>query len=281
MNTDVLHNGAFALALLIAALLLWMISFSARRRILQLITILIGLGFLVAAKQYDNADSNAKAATAQQQTDELMALQTSATKQDAEQLRLADAIQQLQQSVQAKDTELDALRRKSTAEAKEIAERLAELEVAARRAANEVAEIRGNLVTMREAVLFPTGDATLNCERRENLGKVVGYLKLRLAIDSKIKGIEVSGHTDSHYQGADAIGHAFNTDLSTRRAATVHAYLISAGVPPDRLLEPRGVGDAQPANFTEPQLEDVIRGSNLTIEQRQRNRRVEIRLVME
>ena len=69
--------------------------------------------------------------------------------------------------------------------------------------------------------------------------------------------VEVGGHTDS--RGGDA----YNMDLSQRRAETVINYLISKGVPADRLVA-KGYGESQPIS------------SNDTDEGRFQNRRVEL-----
>ena len=69
--------------------------------------------------------------------------------------------------------------------------------------------------------------------------------------------VEIGGHTDS--RGGDA----YNMDLSQRRAETVINYLISKGVPADRLTA-KGYGEAQPV------------ASNDTDEGRFQNRRVEL-----
>jgi outer membrane protein OmpA-like peptidoglycan-associated protein/tetratricopeptide (TPR) repeat protein len=54
--------------------------------------------------------------------------------------------------------------------------------------------------------------------------------------------IELQGHTDS--QGDDA----HNLDLSKRRAKAVHKYLVSKGVPADRMTH-QGYGETKPSKF--------------------------------
>ncbi len=82
---------------------------------------------------------------------------------------------------------------------------------------------------------------------------------------AKIQGVNVetiisTGHTDSI--GTDA----YNQRLSLRRANAVKAYLVSKGVPADRIVV-EGKGEKQPV------------ASNATREGRAKNRRVEIEVV--
>jgi OOP family OmpA-OmpF porin len=70
--------------------------------------------------------------------------------------------------------------------------------------------------------------------------------------------VEVGGHTDS-------IGsEEYNQGLSERRSRVVYDYLISRGVPADRLSGPVGYGELRPID------------TNDTREGRQRNRRTEL-----
>jgi OOP family OmpA-OmpF porin len=75
-----------------------------------------------------------------------------------------------------------------------------------------------------------------------------------------LETVIATGHTDS-------IGtEAYNQKLSERRANTVKQYLISKGVPADRIYA-EGKGELQPV------------ASNKTREGRAQNRRVEIEIV--
>jgi OOP family OmpA-OmpF porin len=69
--------------------------------------------------------------------------------------------------------------------------------------------------------------------------------------------VEVAGHTDS--RGSDA----YNMDLSLRRAQSVRDYLVTKGIPSDRLVI-NGYGESQPI------------ADNTTEEGRFQNRRVEL-----
>lgn len=71
--------------------------------------------------------------------------------------------------------------------------------------------------------------------------------------------VEVAGHTDSI--GSDA----YNQQLSQKRAAAVRQYLVDAGIGADRMTAV-GYGETEPVD------------SNDTLEGRERNRRVELRI---
>lgn len=98
-----------------------------------------------------------------------------------------------------------------------------------------------------KAVLKPAGRATLD----DLAGKLQG-------ID--VETIITTGHTDS-------IGSvAYNKRLSVRRAKAVKAYLVSKGIPADRIVV-EGRGESQPV------------ATNKTAAGRAQNRRVEIEVV--
>ena len=111
------------------------------------------------------------------------------------------------------------------------------------------------LVNLPDGVTFDVGSATLKPEFRATLDKVAQSL-----IQYPNSLVDVYGHTDS--TGSDA----FNQTLSESRARTVMNYLISRGVPAARLRS-QGFGETMPV------------ASNDTAEGRQRNRRVEIKIV--
>lgn len=89
-------------------------------------------------------------------------------------------------------------------------------------------------VTLSADVLFEFDRAVLRDGGKQQLDKLVG--------DTKGVALEViiaSGH-------ADRIGDAnYNQRLSTRRAETVKAYLVSKGIEPNRVYA-EGKGEAQP-----------------------------------
>jgi outer membrane protein OmpA-like peptidoglycan-associated protein len=104
-------------------------------------------------------------------------------------------------------------------------------------------------------ISFPTGQAALAASSRPTLDAAANvlseYPELR---------VEVSGHTDSSGELER------NIALSTQRADAVAAYLVSKGIASDR-IETRGVGPNEPL------------GDNATKEGRQKNRRIEFKLL--
>ena len=110
---------------------------------------------------------------------------------------------------------------------------------------------RGLVVNMSD-VLFDVGKWDLRPIAREKLARLAGimmvYPDLRL---------ECEGHTDS--TGSEEL----NNRLSLRRAEAVRDYLISQGIPPER-ISAIGMGPRMPV------------ADNSTREGRQKNRRVEI-----
>lgn len=106
-----------------------------------------------------------------------------------------------------------------------------------------------------DQVFFATGQSEILPSSFEQLDKLVNYLKENLSIE-----IQIEGHTDT-------IGDAtLNKKLSLDRAFRVREYLISKGIAGKR-LKFVGKGD------TEPLV------SNDTEENRQKNRRVEFKII--
>ena len=111
------------------------------------------------------------------------------------------------------------------------------------------------LVNLPDGVTFDVGSYSLRPEFRATLDKVAESL-----VQYPNSLIDVYGHTDS--TGSDA----FNQTLSENRARTVLNYLVSRGVPAARVRS-QGFGETMPV------------ASNDTAEGRQKNRRVEIKIV--
>ncbi|MGA8810817.1 MAG: OmpA family protein [Thermoanaerobaculia bacterium] len=99
---------------------------------------------------------------------------------------------------------------------------------------------------------FDTDSDTIKPESKPTLDKIVALMKAKP--DWKLR---VEGHTDS--SGNDA----HNNDLSQKRATSVKAYLVTAGIA-DARLTPAGLGSTQPA------------ATNTTVSGRSQNRRVEL-----
>lgn len=110
---------------------------------------------------------------------------------------------------------------------------------------------RGLVLTLGD-VLFDTSEASLKPGAQNTIQRLADFLN-----EQSDKTLIVEGHTDS--RGSEQ----YNDDLSERRAESVVAALVSAGVPRDR-LKATGMGEAYPV------------ATNETSAGRQENRRVEV-----
>ncbi len=106
-----------------------------------------------------------------------------------------------------------------------------------------------------ENVVFDKGKSTLRPESIPEIDRVIQVMKANPDIK-----IELSGHTDS-YGNMD-----YNIKLSKERAQAVADYMISKGISPDRLVVV-GYGPKKP------------RDTNTTPQGRERNRRVEAKVI--
>jgi len=111
------------------------------------------------------------------------------------------------------------------------------------------------LNTKLRAINFKTGSAELVSASYAALDFIAGFLK-----NYETLRYEIQGHTDS--QGPDEM----NLLLSAARASTVRSYLLSKGIPEERVLG-IGYGEAVPV------------ADNATSKGRAENRRVEFRIV--
>lgn len=112
----------------------------------------------------------------------------------------------------------------------------------------------GIVVEFADAVLFATGQSTLNTSARGNLDKLTNVLNRYPDTN-----LEIDGHTDN--VGSDAS----NQTLSERRADAVASYLITSGINRGRITT-RGYGERYP------------KYSNETESGRAGNRRVEFQI---
>ena len=110
-------------------------------------------------------------------------------------------------------------------------------------------------VTLAADVLFDFDKSVIKPEGKAKLDDLTGKLK---AVNLEV--IIAIGHPDSI--GSDQ----YNQKLSVRRAESVKAYLVSKGIPANRIYT-EGKGEKQPI------------ASNKTKEGRSKNRRVEIEVV--
>lgn len=110
------------------------------------------------------------------------------------------------------------------------------------------------IVSLPEAILFPVDGRVVNANSRSNILTIAGSLQ-----DFPNSTVQVIGHTDN------TGGRAYNQRLSEDRANAVRQILIEGGTNPGR-IQAFGLSEDQPI------------ASNATVEGRQANRRVEIRI---
>ena len=126
--------------------------------------------------------------------------------------------------------------------------------------------IVGDRFVFQSEVFFDTGQATLLPEGRAELDKLASALiDLDKQIPSEIAWVlRVDGHTDSRPILNSPVFKS-NWELSSARAISVVQYLVSLGVPPQRLVA-AGFAEFQPLDTA--QTEDAYK----------RNRRIELKL---
>jgi len=114
-------------------------------------------------------------------------------------------------------------------------------------------------VTLDNAILFSSGQATLKQATSRELDHI------RSVLSSKYAGreIDVVGHTDSDPINKTRELWKDNWELSAERALTVVRYLVSHGIPEDK-IRAVGCGESRPV------------ASNSTAAGKAKNRRVEI-----
>jgi chemotaxis protein MotB len=121
----------------------------------------------------------------------------------------------------------------------------------------------GDRFVFQSEVFFDSGSATLRPEGRTELDKMAGaILDLQKKIPSDIDWVlSVEGHTDVRPVSANSPFKS-NWDLSAARAISVVQYLITKGVPPQR-LDAAGFGQYQPID---PGTSDEALAHNRRIE---------------
>ncbi|THF53562.1 peptidoglycan -binding protein [Allorhizobium terrae] len=126
--------------------------------------------------------------------------------------------------------------------------------------------IVGDRFVFQSEVLFPSGSADMNPNGQEEMTKLASALiDLSKEIPSDINWVlRVDGHTDNVQMSGNG-RYADNWALSAARAISVVKFLISKGVPADRLAA-AGFGEYQP----------IAPGD--TPEARAQNRRIELKL---
>jgi outer membrane protein OmpA-like peptidoglycan-associated protein len=106
-----------------------------------------------------------------------------------------------------------------------------------------------------EGLVFAPGDHRLTVASRAVLAELVSELNRHPELV-----FSIDGHTDN--RGAAGA----NLELSKQRVMAVVRYMVTNGIPPER-IRPYGYGESRPL------------ASNATVEGRERNRRIEIRVL--
>jgi chemotaxis protein MotB len=123
----------------------------------------------------------------------------------------------------------------------------------------------GDRFVFQSEVLFESGQANLTVEGLQAIDQLAAAIvELTRSIPSEINwAMQVDGHTDVRPISSSQF--PSNWELSTARAISVVRYLISRGVPPERLVA-AGYGEFRP--LEDGNSEDVLK----------RNRRIELKL---
>ena len=179
------------------------------------------------------------------------ALEMSEKKDKDSQSRLADLGQRLNVALAARVQELSRYRSDFFGRLREILGNRPDIRVV------------GDRFVLPSEVLFDTGQSVLKPEGRAEIDKIASAL---IDISAKIPQdipwvLRVDGHTDVRPVG----GGKTNWDLSASRAIAVVQYLISKGLPPQRLVA-AGFGEFQPID------------PGNTEEAYSKNRRIELKL---
>jgi chemotaxis protein MotB len=182
------------------------------------------------------------------------ALQAAESKDQASQAQIADLGRRLNVALAQKVQELNRYRSDFFGRLREIL------------SDRENIRIVGDRFVFQSEVLFPSGGADLNdAGKAEMLKLAQAIIELAKEIPPEINWVlRVDGHTDNVKLSGSG-KYADNWELSSGRATSVVKYLISQGVPADRLVA-AGFGEYQP----------IAPGD--TPEARAQNRRIELKL---
>ncbi len=182
------------------------------------------------------------------------ALGTSEQKDKDAQLQIADLGQRLNVALAQRVQELTRYRSDFFGKLREILGNRPDIRVV------------GDRFVFQSELFFDSGTASLRPEGTAELDKVASaVLDLQKQIPSEINWVlRVDGHTDTRPLNASS-QFKTNWDLSAARAISVVQYLISKGVPPQRLVA-AGFGEFQPID------------PGTTDEAYSHNRRIELKL---
>jgi len=182
------------------------------------------------------------------------ALQASEAKDSNAQVKIADLGRRLNVALAQRVQELNRYRSDFFGRLREIL------------SDRENIRIVGDRFVFQSEVLFPSGGNELNPQGQEEMAKLAAALiDLAKEIPNEINWVlRVDGHTDNVKLSGSG-RYADNWELSSARATSVVKFLISRGVPANRLVA-AGFGEFQP----------IAEGD--TPEARSQNRRIELKL---
>lgn len=182
------------------------------------------------------------------------ALQASEAKDKASQTKIADLGRRLNVALAQRVQELNRYRSDFFGRLREIL------------SDRDNIRIVGDRFVFQSEVLFPSGGAEMNDAGKGEMAKLAAALiDLAKEIPPEINWVlRVDGHTDNVPLSGNG-KYADNWELSTARATSVVKYLISQGVPANRLVA-AGFGEYQP----------IAEGDS--DEARSQNRRIELKL---
>lgn len=182
------------------------------------------------------------------------ALQISEAKDQSSQVKIADLGRRLNVALAQRVQELNRYRSDFFGRLREIL------------SDRENIRIVGDRFVFQSEVLFPSGGSELNPEGQTEMGKLAtALLDLAKEIPPEINWVlRVDGHTDNVPLSGSG-RYADNWELSSARATSVVKFLISRGVPANRLAA-AGFGEFQP----------IAPGDDAAA--RAQNRRIELKL---
>lgn len=208
---------------------------------------------LAAIANGNVAAAQAQLAEARRERDERQAALHRETTQELNSTRQQVAAQQQQLATQRQQVAAGDQALQQEQQARLEAERTAAAALESlRQIANVQEEARGLVITLSGSVLFATNKSELLPIAQQRLTEVAAML-----VDHRDQNIVVEGHTDS--RGSVST----NMALSLARAQSVRDFLVSKGVPSER-IRAEGLGSTRPV------------GENSEPEGRANNRRVEI-----
>jgi chemotaxis protein MotB len=181
------------------------------------------------------------------------ALEASEAKDIEQQAQIADLGKRLNQALAAKVQELQQYRSEFFGKLREVLRNRPGISVV------------GDRFVFQSEVLFDAGSAELGPEGKQDMAKFAATLReISKDIPSDIDWIlRVDGHTDK--QPISTARFPSNWELSTARALSVTKFLISQGIPPNRLAA-TGFGEFQPIDSRDDEIGYL------------RNRRIELKL---